>query len=90
MKKDRKQAVALTYKQDQTDAPYISAKGEGDVADRILQLAKENEVPIQEDASLVSLLSQVDLFSAIPPDLYQAVAEIFAFIYQLDRQQSNK
>ena len=90
MNKDRKQAVALSYKQDQNDAPYVSAKGEGEVADKILQLAKENGVPIQEDSSLVSLLSQVDLFHAIPPDLYEAVAEIFAFIYSLDRRQGNK
>ncbi|HET7577859.1 MAG TPA: EscU/YscU/HrcU family type III secretion system export apparatus switch protein [Bacillales bacterium] len=89
MKNERKQAVALTYHQDKQEAPYLAAKGEGDIAEKIIRLAEEHDIPIQEDASLVSLLGQLDLFEAIPPDLYQAVAEVFAFVYQLDRSQAD-
>ncbi|HET7616697.1 MAG TPA: EscU/YscU/HrcU family type III secretion system export apparatus switch protein [Bacillales bacterium] len=90
MKNKRKQAVALTYEQDRHDAPYVSAKGAGELAEKILELAKEHDIPVQKDASLVSVLSQLDVNESIPPDLYTAVAEVFAFIYRLDRHRSNK
>lgn len=89
MKNEKKQAVALTYHQDKQDAPYLAAKGEGDIAEKIIRLAEEHDIPIQEDSSLVSLLGQLDLFETIPPDLYQAVAEVFAFVYQLDRSHAD-
>ncbi|HEU5138543.1 MAG TPA: EscU/YscU/HrcU family type III secretion system export apparatus switch protein [Bacillales bacterium] len=90
MNNKRKQAVALTYEQEKRDAPYVSAKGEGELAEKIIRLAKEHEIPIQEDQSLVSLLAQLNLNDAIPPDLYQVVAEVFAFIYRLDQSQTDK
>ncbi|HEX7066252.1 MAG TPA: EscU/YscU/HrcU family type III secretion system export apparatus switch protein [Bacillales bacterium] len=90
MKNKRKQAVALTYEQEKNDAPYISAKGEGEIAEKIIRLAKEHAIPIQEDQSLVSLLAQLNLNESIPPDLYQVVAEVFAFIYRLDQNQADK
>jgi flagellar biosynthesis protein len=88
-KDQRKKAVALTYKQDQDEAPRISAKGAGDTAERIIELAKSNDIPIQEDANLVGLLSQLELNQKIPAELYEVVAEVFAFIYQLDKDQEN-
>lgn len=90
MKKERKQAVALTYEQDQQEAPYLAAKGEGEVAEKIIRLAQEHGIPIQEDPSLVSVLAQVDLFETIPPDLYEVVAEIFAFLYRMDQSKTDK
>lgn len=74
-------AVSLHY--DQVNAPTVSAKGEGDLAHRILELAMEHDVPIYQDNHLVQLLSQVDLDTEIPPQLYIAVAEIIAFAYRL-------
>ncbi|MBD2858960.1 EscU/YscU/HrcU family type III secretion system export apparatus switch protein [Spongiibacter sp. KMU-158] len=74
-------AVSLHY--DQRNAPIVSAKGEGDLAHRILELAMEHDVPIYQDTHLVQLLSQVDLDTEIPPQLYLAVAEIIAFAYRL-------
>lgn len=85
MKSNRKRAVALTYKQEKHEAPVLSAKGEGEIAEKIIRLAEENHIPIQEDPSLVSLLAQLNLNEAIPPDLYEVVAEVFAFIYRLDQ-----
>lgn len=83
-----KKAVALRYKPEQTDAPYVAAKGKGLVAENILAQAKKHGVPIHEDASLVEVLSSLELEQHIPPELYQLVAEVLTFIYQTDRHAS--
>lgn len=80
-----KKAVALKYVPGQTEAPVVVAKGQGAVADIILQKAKENGVAVQEDAALVEVLSKLDLDQQIPPQLYQLVAEILSYVYQSDR-----
>ncbi|MBW4083224.1 EscU/YscU/HrcU family type III secretion system export apparatus switch protein [Paenibacillus sp. S150] len=80
-----KKAVALKYSPAQSEAPVVVAKGQGDVADKILQLAKDSGVAVQEDAALVEVLSKLDLDQQIPPQLYQLVAEILSFVYQSDR-----
>lgn len=85
----RIQAVALSYDASKQDAPTVVAKGTGVVANNIIEKAKEHHVPIQEDASLVELLSQLQINEAIPEQLYQAVAEVFAFIYSVDRKYEN-
>ncbi|QDQ01714.1 EscU/YscU/HrcU family type III secretion system export apparatus switch protein [Lysinibacillus fusiformis] len=82
----RKEAIALTYKQGKFDSPMVVAKGKGKVAENILARANEHDVPIYEDPNLVQLLGQLDLNESIPEELYQAVAEVFAFIYRLDQQ----
>ncbi|WP_379151265.1 EscU/YscU/HrcU family type III secretion system export apparatus switch protein [Paenibacillus sp. sgz5001063] len=83
--KNRKKAVALKYSPGQSEAPVVVAKGQGAVADKILQLAKDSGVAVQEDAALVEVLSKLDLDQQIPPQLYQLVAEILSFVYQSDR-----
>ncbi|AIQ59245.1 EscU/YscU/HrcU family type III secretion system export apparatus switch protein [Paenibacillus borealis] len=82
---NRKKAVALKYIPGQSEAPVVVAKGQGSVADIILQKAKENGVAVQEDAALVEVLSKLDLDQQIPPQLYQLVAEILSYVYQSDR-----
>lgn len=74
-------AIALRY--DGQNAPRITAKGSGHVADRILGLADEHGIPRQEDPDLASLLSQIPLGDEIPEALYRAVAEVIAFAYLL-------
>ncbi|GEB30979.1 MULTISPECIES: EscU/YscU/HrcU family type III secretion system export apparatus switch protein [Brevibacillus] len=81
----RKQAVALKYQAGVMEAPKVVAKGKGFVAENILKTAKENDIPIQEDPSLVEVLGKLDLDQQIPPELYQVVAEILAFVYRLDK-----
>ncbi|MBD0380375.1 EscU/YscU/HrcU family type III secretion system export apparatus switch protein [Paenibacillus sedimenti] len=81
-----KKAVALRYAPEAQRAPTIVAKGKGHMADTILQKAKENGVPIQEDSSLVEVLSKLDLDQEIPPELYQLVAEVLSFIYRSDNK----
>jgi flagellar biosynthesis protein len=88
----RQKAVALSYEQEQEFAPRVSATGKGLVADHIIKKAKENQIPILEDNTLIELLSELDINERIPEELYQAVAEVFAFIYQTDKkmEQRNK
>ena len=65
-------------------------KGKGDIAQRIVEQAQKYDIPIQEDPSLVELLSQINLNQQIPEELFKVVAEVFAFIYRLDRQSTKK
>ncbi|RXZ76977.1 FhlB domain-containing protein [Paenibacillaceae bacterium] len=81
-----KKAVALKYDPDQLSAPVVTAKGRGRLADTILEKAAEHGVPVQEDASLVEVLSQLDIEQEIPPELYTLVAEILSFVYRSDQK----
>lgn len=86
----RQEVVALRYDPDQESAPRVLAKGQGSVADRILQLARDNNIPLYEDTDLVQLLSVLDLNAEIPSNLYRALAEVLAHIYRANGQQINK
>ena len=86
----RKEAVALSYDPSSTAAPKVVAKGKGKIAENILKKANENNVPIQEDPSLVEILGQLNIDESIPEELYKAVSEVFAYIYQVDREHGYK
>lgn len=75
-------AVALYY--DGNNAPHVSAKGTGDLAKQIIAIAREHDVPLCDNASLVDLLVTLELGDEIPEALYIAVAYIIAFAYQLE------
>ncbi len=77
------QAIALTYEASDY-APKVVAKGRGLIAEQIIAKAKENNVFVHESKDLVALLMQVDLDDHIPPELYLAIAEILAWLYQLE------
>jgi len=79
------QAVALRYRPDKDEVPYVAAKGSRETARKIIEVARKNGIPVQEDETLLTLLMQLDVGDAIPPELYQVVAEIFSFIYKIDR-----
>lgn len=83
----RRKAVALRYQPYEDSAPRVTAKGTGKIAEEIIRLAEAHGIPIQEDASLVSVLTQLDLNEHIPEELFQAVAEILAFVYRADKQE---
>ncbi|WP_261132803.1 EscU/YscU/HrcU family type III secretion system export apparatus switch protein [Bacillus sp. Marseille-Q3570] len=87
---ERKSAVALKYDQSANNSPKVVAKGKGATAEEIIETARQNHVPIQEDISLVQLLSKLEINQEIPPNLYQAVAEVFAFVYRLDQASKPK
>jgi flagellar biosynthesis protein len=82
----RKRAVALSYDQVGADAPVVTAKGRGETAEKMIEAANKHHIPIQEDSTLVNLLGKLDINEKIPQELYQAVAEVFAFIYKLDKK----
>ncbi|PID41965.1 MAG: flagellar biosynthesis protein FlhB [Proteobacteria bacterium] len=74
-------AVALVY--DETSAPRVSAKGEHEIAEEIIRIAREHNVPLYENAELVKALSTLDLGEEIPDTLYRIVAEVIAFAFYL-------
>ncbi|NLL52148.1 MAG: flagellar biosynthesis protein FlhB [Peptococcaceae bacterium] len=80
-------AVALKYDQSKYPAPYVVAKGQGEVAMRIKTIAQENGIVIMENKPLArALYSQVELGQVVPSDLYKAVAEVLAFVYRLNKR----
>ena len=81
--KDR-QAIALTYEPG-TSAPAIVAAGRGYVADRIIETAKENDVPLYEDGELSDTLMRLQIGDTIPPELYKVVADILIFVDRMDK-----
>jgi flagellar biosynthesis protein len=76
-------AAALHYERGVDRAPRVVARGEGHVAERILAAAREHGVPIHEDRALVQVLSKLDVDTEIPLEVYQAVAEVLAFLYRV-------
>ncbi|MBW1861663.1 MAG: EscU/YscU/HrcU family type III secretion system export apparatus switch protein [Deltaproteobacteria bacterium] len=90
MRNDKsKKAAALKYEPAGDNAPRVTAKGSGLVAEHIIELARKAGIPIQEDPDLVQALIQLDFQEEVPPQLYKAVAEILAFAYRLNRLSSS-
>ena len=85
-----KKAVALLYDRKKNDAPVVMASGKGELAKKILALAKEAGIPVMEDPGLVEILAKVPVGDEIPVELYQAVAEILAFVYQINRKSQER
>lgn len=83
MQVNKKKAVALGYNRSQDNAPKVLASGAGEIANKIISLAKEHDIPIKEDPDLIEILSKVEVDQEIPPNLYKAVAEIFSFLYKI-------
>jgi len=81
MKTQKRIAVALEY--DGKNAPTVTAKGIDDIADKIIRLANEHGIPLQEDKGLVEILAEINMGDEIPENLYHAVAEVIAFAYIL-------
>ena len=82
-KKNKKQAIALSY-DPVDDAPKVIASGTGVLAERIIEKAKEADVPIHRDDKLADTLSKLEIGDMIPPQLYEAVAEILVFVDRMD------
>lgn len=82
-----KKAVALRYDPVKEDSPRIVASGKGATAENIIQIAQLHNLPIQEDADLVELLSKVELDKEIPEKLYVAVSEVFRFLYNITHKE---
>lgn len=85
--KQNKIAVALSYDPGE-DAPKVIATGKGIIAEKILDKAKEVDVPVYEDAKLAKTLSNLELGEMIPPELYGVVAEVLVFVDRMDKIRS--
>lgn len=79
-----KQAIALEY-DPSDDAPRVIASGRGLLAERIIEKAKESDVPIHRDDKLADTLSRLEIGEMIPPELYEVVAEILIFVDSMDK-----
>lgn len=77
-----KKAVALKYNEATDYAPRVIAKGQGELAERILTLAKSHDILTQENEALTSLLSKVELGDTIPKEAFKTVAEIIMYLYE--------
>ena len=84
------EAVALRYDKKKEEAPRVVAKGKGFVAQQMLAIAKRHAVPVYQNQSVTQLLMAVELDREIPPELYQAVANVLAYVYRLDGKAGEK
>lgn len=81
---DKRRAAALRYQEGNDHAPKIVATGMGRLADKIIEKAEENDVPVVYNKELADLLTNVDVGDYIPSELYEAVAEIIAYVTKID------
>ncbi len=86
MDEKEKKAIALRYERGKDSAPKLVAKGKGYIAEKIVELAKEHDVPVVQDEKLLSATYNLDLYEEIPPELYKAVAKILVFVEKLKKR----
>ncbi len=86
MAQERKKAVALRYDPLKDNAPVVVAKGKGDLARRIIEIAKKEGIPVLEDEHLVEALLRIEVYEEIPPSLYEAVAKVLVFVQQIKKR----
>ena len=80
-----KTAVALGYDPNENGAPVVLASGKGALAEKIIEQAQENKIPVHEDSKLADTLSKLEIGEMIPPELYEVVAEILVFVDAMDK-----
>ena len=85
-KKKSSKAAAITYDAEKDRAPRLVAKGSGLIAEKIIEIARQHDIPMVKDENLVQVLEALDLDTEIPPELYRAIAEVLAFIYRLNNK----
>jgi len=84
-KNPNRTAIALEYNPNESEAPKVVATGKGLIADKIVEQAKEANVPVHKDGKLAKTLSQLEIGDMIPPELYEAVAEILVFVDAMEK-----
>ncbi|MEA3554180.1 MAG: EscU/YscU/HrcU family type III secretion system export apparatus switch protein [Campylobacterota bacterium] len=85
-----KKAASLKYDNHTNQAPTVTSFGQRENASNIIKIAEQNNIPIKKDEDLVNMLSQIELNQEIPVELYQAVAEVFSFVYEMANEEKNK
>ncbi|NPA87361.1 MAG: flagellar biosynthesis protein FlhB [Epsilonproteobacteria bacterium] len=79
-------AVALKYKAYEDSAPKVLAKGQGEIAKKIIEKAKEFDVPLFQNEALADMLLNVEVGEEVPPNMYKAVVEVFVWLYNLEEK----
>jgi len=87
--KDRKKAAALKYDMNQ-NAPKVTAAGMGKIAEKIIEAAEENSVPIVHNEELANMLTKVDVGDEIPYELYDVVAKVIAYVMDVDNKMKSR
>lgn len=82
-------AAALKYDQSHNASPELIAKGQGEIANKILSLAKEHQISVFQNKALVDSLLNLEIHEEIPPRLYQAVAELFSWLMHIENKRNN-
>ena len=78
-------AVALHYDENSGDVPKVIARGKGHLAEKIIEMAKKNDIPLQEDSNLIGNLIDMDLGENIPPQLYSVIAEVLLLLEEMEK-----
>jgi flagellar biosynthesis protein len=86
MSEKQRKAAALKYRHMIDRAPTVVAKGQGIVAERIIEVARKHGIQTKKDPALVEVLAKLDVGEEIPPDLYRAVAEVLAYVYRMTKK----
>ena len=86
MSRETKNYLAVALQYDRKGAPRVVAKGRGTIGEKIIEVAKANDIPIEENEVLAGALSNVELGDEIPPELYKAVAEVLVFVLRLTKR----
>lgn len=84
-KKEIRKAAVLKYTPEKDGAPKLVAGGKGRIAEKIIETAKKSSIPVYKEPELAGALIELNVGDEIPPELYEAVAEILAFVYNIDR-----
>ena len=84
-----KKAVALKYKENEDVAPRVIAKGKGEIAEKIIETGEKSKIQIYEDENLIEDLLKLELYDEIPPELYEAMAEIILFVYSINKEKGD-
>jgi len=84
------QAAAISYDPAENDVPILSAFGEGHMARKIVEVAKESGVPVHTEPGLADMLSKLGVGDEIAPEMYDAVAKVLAFVSEVDRKYGDK
>ena len=85
-----KRAAAISYDPAEHDAPILAAFGEGYLAQKIVEVARESGIPVLPDPNLSSMLSKISIGDEISPEMYEAVAKVLAFVSEVDRSYAEK
>ncbi|MCL2221169.1 MAG: EscU/YscU/HrcU family type III secretion system export apparatus switch protein [Oscillospiraceae bacterium] len=83
-------AAAISYDPSENEVPILSAFGEGHLAEKIVQVAKESGVPVMREPGLTNMLSQISVGDEIAPEMYDAVAKVLAFVSEMDKSYGEK